>query len=1165
MKRVKLFLLVLFFLVTRMATGQTVFDWANTTDGTFTGGGFNRWYDNFLATFIQNEPTGPGVILRFNNNDWLATNNNVTGTYSIYQLIFGSGNNTSRTISGNPIRLFNYLGSNPRIENQSTATHTISTPLEGDGNPAYPLEFNPQGGNLIISSTINNQGSSVHVLGGAGRTLELNGNISGTGGFELQQNSFVILLGIKTYTGATTLRAGVVRISSNVHPSLDGPFGNNAGNLFLAGGSIQNSTGTFNRPITISGNGSNLDAYASARTMTAPISAAAGNWNFSVGATTFPNANGQVLTLTGAITNGAGVLSLTKTGNSTCILSGTNSFSGGLTVNGGILTILTVGALPTGGTVTLSGGTLQVGSVAASSTLNAGTLQQTASSTIDLGTATNPFDLIFSGSGPTFTGTLTINNWSAINGKRIRITNTAHINSVLAQIQFTGYAPGAVIRNGDELWPAGLYFTQSSGNFGDGATWVGGVVPPSGSSIVVNAGHAVQLDGNYTLRSMDIAGSLQCNAAHTLTIGNSFSKITNNGTFQFTNGTVVWNSAGGYTDGTVSTQFFNLTLNGSLSSVRDPQVNGVFLFNTGGSIPAGTILYGPNSTLQYNKNGGWLMAREWNLWTTPANVIVGGNTNINFSTSAAELGNVACTGNLVIEAGSALDFTLKRGNLNVGGDITIHGFFALTASVYGSTFALFLNGNWTRTSSAPAVNFNNRTVWLQGGINSFITGPVGQTEEFRVIRMNKTGGATVSLNNPVNVSAELYLTSGYIVSSSTNFLSISNFSAVIGGGSVNSFVTGPMKKLGQACCSGTQAFTFPVGKIVGSEYHYRPLTISISNPGAISTSDEFTAEFHRSDPHKVNGNSPINPLAIDAGLSHISLCEYWDLTKSPGSANVNVTLSWSNHPSGRSRCNVGAYVNDLTRLVVVPYYNGMWGDQITPYYGRTSTTGTANPTTSPFLSTITWNGPADGSNIDSYLKFTLGSTDWRFNPLPYQLLQFDARARNGVVELDWTAIGNEQIKEYRIQYSSNGLSFTDFNVLLSDGNSSAAYRQQHEPRIGNLHFYRLIAVTHAGAEYSSKILQVQTTLVQQGLSLYPNPVTGSSVQLLTGSLAAGAYEWQLVNQDGKVLAANRFRLTINGPQTQFLELPNMLAAGVYRLRVQQDSGTVHVLNMMVTR
>ncbi|HMP87107.1 MAG TPA: G8 domain-containing protein, partial [Lacibacter sp.] len=1052
------------------ASAQTIFDWRNDApDANFRQGDAGaRWFDNTLLISLQDEPPGPGNILRFNNINFPDLTNNVPGTYNLYQLIFGAGSSMPRSISGNPLRFFNYLGVNPRIENQSTAvTHTISTPLEGDGDPAYALEINPQAGNLIINSTINNQGSPVHVLGGAGRTLELNGLISGSGGFELQQNSFVILLGLNTYTGPTTLRAGVVRILSNVHVSLAGPFGNNAGNLFLAGGSIQNNTATFDRPITISGNGSNLDAYAANRTVAAPISAAAGNWNFSVGANTFPSANGQVLTLSGAITNGAGTLSLTKTGSSTCILSGTNSFTGGLTINGGILTIQTAAALPPGTAVTLSGGTLQVGSVAASSTLNAGTLQMTTGSTIDLGTATNAFDLIFSGSGPSFTGTLTINNWSAVNGKRIRITNTAHINTVLAQIQFTGYAPGAVIRNGDELWPAGLFFTAATGNFGDPATWVGGVVPTSGASIVVNAGHTVTVDGNYTLRSMDIQGTLTCNAAHTITTGNSFAKISNHGSFQFTDGTVVWNSAGGYTDGTVTPQFFNLTLNGTLSTVRNPQVNGTLLFNSGGVIATGTILYGPNSTLQYNKNSSWLMAREWNFWTTPANIVVGGNTNINFSTSAAELGNMACSGNLTIESGSALNLELKRGSITVGGDIVIHGTLVFPLAVYSGTLDLTLSGNWLRTSGAPPVIFNNRAVRLVGNRNITITGPTAEVEQFRVIRLNKDAGRIVTLNSPVNVSAEMHFGSGYIISTATNFFSISHFSAVNTAASVNSFVNGPVRKEGQTFPS-TASFIFPVGKIVGTEYHYRPLTISA--PG--SASDTYTAEFHRANPQTVNGSSPISPSASGDGLATVSACEYWDLSQSPGSRNVDVTLSWSNHPSGRSRCNVGAYVNNLSELVVVPYYNGMWGDQFPPYFGRSSTSGTPNPTTSPFRSTITWTNtqpsPPNDPNIDSYIRFTLGSTDWRFNPLPYNLLSLEAKLQGGDALLDWKVQGNQLIQRYQVEHSTDGSRFRVLETLPAEVDiSTVAYSFRHAGLPAGANFYRVVAVDQQGQPFIS--------------------------------------------------------------------------------------------------
>lgn len=85
---------------------------------------------------------------------------------------------------------------------------------------------------------------------------------------------------------------------------------------------------------------------------------------------TAAGAEGQDLTLSGVITNSSGTLGLTKIGTSKLILSGTNTFTGGVTLNSGTLNINNNQALGNvAGTFTIAGGTIDA-SAAGISILN---------------------------------------------------------------------------------------------------------------------------------------------------------------------------------------------------------------------------------------------------------------------------------------------------------------------------------------------------------------------------------------------------------------------------------------------------------------------------------------------------------------------------------------------------------------------------------------------------------------------------------------------------------------------------------------------------------------------------------------------------------------------------------------------------------------------------
>jgi hypothetical protein len=344
---------------------------------------------------------------------------------------------------------------------------------------------------------------------------------------------------------------------------------------------------------------------------------------------------------------------------------------------------------------------------------------------------------------------------------------------------------------------------------------------------------------------------------------------------------------------------------------------------------------------------------------------------------------------------------------------------------------------------------------------------------------------------------------------------------------------------------GNIDFTFPLGKLAGGDRHFRPL--SISAPG--TTADHFTAEFWRENP--IN-RGPINPDAIADGLSHISRCEYWDLVNTNSSTFVNVTLSWSNNPIGRSICNVAdlnfPYVDNLPSLVVVPYEAGLWGDQAPLRFGQTSTSGSTTPA-DPFIGTITWNGPG---NIGAYQRFTLGSTDFRYNPLPFQLLKFEGRSRTSDVLLNWKVTGNQDQQEYLLEHSTDGIHFKTIAVVpaLADLNQ-ASYSDIHAQPVAGLNHYRVTAKSRLNQFKSSQTIQVWFGKAVGKPGIYPNPIVNSQVNIHTNGLPKGVYNIHLVGMDGKLLQQQRWVHTGNQPVYQ-LQLNPALPRGMYWIHISGD-------------
>jgi autotransporter-associated beta strand protein len=212
---------------------------------------------------------------------------------------------------------------------------------------------------------------------------------------------------------------------------------------------------TFNYAVTLITSNGSAGAAASQT-----WNAAAGNLLFSGTYGTFGTANtinnnGGTLTLTGSgnITIGnatgrgdiVGAGGLIKNGSGTLFLGGTNAntFSGGLTLNSGLLVAGKVGALGSG-LITLAGGTLQGNYLNLSSS---GALKLTGSSIIDFAgpgpfTLPNPSTISFGDShGQTWAAgqTLTVADWVQGDALRFGTGNTGLTAGQLGQIVFAGF------------------------------------------------------------------------------------------------------------------------------------------------------------------------------------------------------------------------------------------------------------------------------------------------------------------------------------------------------------------------------------------------------------------------------------------------------------------------------------------------------------------------------------------------------------------------------------------------------------------------------------------------------------------------------------------------------------------------------------------------------
>ncbi len=267
------------------------------------------------------------------------------------------------------------------------------------------------GQTLTIPGGIVKNGTTLEFRGGVGSIFNANGVISGaSANSDLVVNGGTTNLGAaNTYNGPTFIRNGGI-LNANVGGAL--PAATRSAVTLDDSGSGGSTLGL--------GENNTVASLTGAATSTVALGANTLTVGTSSGTTTFA----------GDITGTGGI---TKDGASTQQLTGATTFTGATTINAGTLEAGSTGALAatsgiavnTGGTLLLSGSGNRISDSAVvalgGGTFNTSGLSETvgaltlsASSVIDLGTNASANSLIFAASAGTWTGTLSIYNWTGV-------------------------------------------------------------------------------------------------------------------------------------------------------------------------------------------------------------------------------------------------------------------------------------------------------------------------------------------------------------------------------------------------------------------------------------------------------------------------------------------------------------------------------------------------------------------------------------------------------------------------------------------------------------------------------------------------------------------------------------------------------------------------------
>ncbi|MEO6542143.1 MAG: T9SS type A sorting domain-containing protein, partial [Ferruginibacter sp.] len=652
---------------------------------------------------------------------------------------------------------------------------------------------------------------------------------------------------------------------------------------------------------------------------------------------------------------------------------------------------------------------------------------------------------------------------------------SASINDVITNVptQTVGYI-GASLLTGTTLQASASGNTLTIGNLTGADFFV-----EAGSSFNINTVNALTLN-LVTGATASVNGSMTYTAGgHKISAADA--------------GAIVFNSGAVFTAGTGFTgnAFGTVTANSAIFS------SGSVYRHISGGNPF--VLTQPASVVVFQT--GSLYKQESIL--TPS---VSGRTYANFEVVAPSLFPISASGanllkmdNLTVTNGS-ISFSMT-GGFDLKGNVSVAAGDTLRFSP-ASAAELTLNGTTAQSiTNAGTLSFS---------ANQNVT-------------INNAAGIT--LNSPVTLLGTLTFTSGLVNTTATNLLTMAAGSAVTGASNA-SFVTGPVKKIGNT------PFVFPVGK---SGFGYAAAEITNFTGGAIT--DEFTAEYLR-------GNARLLGPVTAVGLHHVSACDYWRLDQNFGTSTVDITLYWS-------PINVctGPYVNNLATLTVAHFDGISWDAYGTA--GMTSGTITTG--------TVTWGIPQS----TTFGLFSLASiaTD---NPLPITINYFTGTKQNANHLLNWqVTCASTPSVTIELERSTDGRNYNSiYSIFATAIRCQQPFNYSDNQPATGVNYYRL-KMTDADGKitYSSIVSLINAVKGMEVMNIAPNPIVNGSFNLKMSAAEKMQMELVITDMQGRILHKQSVSMSAG-----FNSIPvnvSKLAAGTYQLFGNTGEGRTRVLRFVI--
>jgi hypothetical protein len=452
-----------------------------------------------------------------------------------------------------------------------------------------------------------------------------------------------------------------------------------------------------------------------------------------------------------------------------------------------------------------------------------------------------------------------------------------------------------------------------------------------------------------------------------------------------------------------------------------------------------------------------------------------------------------------------------------------------------------LTNNGTIIASTGTVNFT-------GASNSTISGS-GNTQLFDMT-VNKSQGATLTLQQPVLVTNTLTMTQGNVFTSNNNLLTLGTSSAAPGTLSYNTgTIVGPFKRYFTNAATNGNEGLFPVGTSTYNRY----ASFSFgSTPGV----DQFlTVEYVPGAP--MQGGSPLYNglpcIASGALIQNYSADGYWSVV--PTSNNYTAPITTAPY-------SVTLFANNLTGMQtpqICRIIKSAGSNNAAQHHVAWQGCGThtaINAGVSPQAFAIT------STAVQGFSWFNIGTSNNQ--ALPVELVSFNGSCESEEVKLTWQTATEHNSSYYEVEKSRDGMEWQVMTTVTAAGNSTQLlnYETMDAHAMEGNNYYRLTQVDIDGTRKTYDAINVSCSGSTKGyFSAYPNPSTGAFQVIVSDRQMLGRSFLYIKDAQGKTLLNRSIEVK---PGINMFNVSDLnLAPGVYYLQIVNGERTTEVLKEVI--